>query len=66
MEWLQERTRVPTVAIVPLIQHALPEEDTLHHRAEPVVGHVNIALIVYPMRAISMSLILLSTSMGCP
>lgn len=48
MEWLQERTRVSTVAIVPLVRHALPEEDTLHHRAERAVGHVNIALIVYP------------------
>jgi adenosylcobyric acid synthase len=26
----------------------LPEEDTLHHRAQPIVGHVNIALIAYP------------------
>jgi adenosylcobyric acid synthase len=48
MEWLQERTGIPTVAIVPLIPHALPEEDTLHHRAQPIVGHVNIALIAYP------------------
>lgn len=48
MEWLQDRTGVPTVAIVPLIPHALPEEDTLHHRAQPIVGHVNIALIAYP------------------
>ncbi len=48
MEWLQDRTGVPTVAIVPLVPHALPEEDTLHHRAQPIVGHVNIALIAYP------------------
>src|SRR4030095_12104650 len=33
-EWLQEQTGIPTVAIVPLIQHSLPEEDTLHHRAQ--------------------------------
>jgi adenosylcobyric acid synthase len=48
MDWLRERTGVPTVAIVPLIHHALPEEDTLHHRAQPAAGQVNVALIVYP------------------
>lgn len=48
MAWLQERTGVPTVAVIPMIRHALPEEDTFHHRAEPMVGCVNIALIVYP------------------
>ncbi len=48
MEWLQERTGVPTVATIPMIDHALPEEDTLHHRADPIIGHVNIALIAYP------------------
>ena len=48
MQWLQERTGVPTVAIIPMVDHALPEEDTLHHRAEPVVGRVNIALVAYP------------------
>ncbi|HUI71044.1 MAG TPA: cobyric acid synthase [Spirochaetia bacterium] len=48
MEWLRARTGVPTVAVVPLIPHTLPEEDTLHHRAEPIVGHMNIALLVYP------------------
>ena len=48
MDWLRERTGVPTVATVPMVDHTLPEEDTLHHRAQPVVGHVNIALIAYP------------------
>lgn len=48
MDWLKERTGIPTVACIPMIRHALPEEDTLHHRAEPVAGHCNIALIVYP------------------
>jgi len=48
MDWLQERTGVPTVAIVPLLRHQLPEEDTLHHRAQPVRGKINIALIAYP------------------
>ena len=48
MDWLREKTGVPTVAIIPLIRHALPEEDTLHHRDRPVDGNVNIALIAYP------------------
>jgi len=48
MDWLRERTGIPTVAIVPLIRHQLPEEDTLHHRAQPVHGKINIALITYP------------------
>ena len=48
MEWLQEKTGIPTVAIIPFIRHTLPEEDTLHHRAHSVEGAVNIALIAYP------------------
>ena len=48
MDWLKERTGVPTVAIVPMIKHALPEEDTLHHRSRAVDGAINIALLAYP------------------
>jgi len=48
MDWLKERTGVPTVAIIPLIRHSLPEEDTLHHRAQRIAGRTNIALIIYP------------------
>jgi adenosylcobyric acid synthase len=48
MDWLQDRTGVPTVAIIPMIRHVLPEEDTLHHRAQPITGQINIALIAYP------------------
>src|SRR5262249_18565835 len=48
MDWLQDRTGIPTVAIIPMVRHALPEEDTLHHRAEPHEGLINIALIAYP------------------
>jgi adenosylcobyric acid synthase len=48
MEWLHERTGVPTVAIVPMIQHALPEEDALHHRSTFQKRRINIALIAYP------------------
>lgn len=48
MDWLQERTGVKTVAIVPMIRHHLPEEDTLHHRAQRSRDKINIALISYP------------------
>jgi adenosylcobyric acid synthase len=57
MDWLRERTGVPTVAIVPMIRNTLPEEDTLHHAAQPAAGQVNVALtpalapgasVVYP------------------
>lgn len=48
MDWLQERTGVPTVAIIPMIRHRLPEEDAFHHRAEPNPETINIALLLYP------------------
>jgi adenosylcobyric acid synthase len=48
MDWLHERTGIPTVAIIPMIQHALPEEDTLRHRSQVLERQVNIALIAYP------------------
>jgi adenosylcobyric acid synthase len=48
MDWLQERTGIPTVAIVPLQRHTLPDEDAFHHHAEPVAGRTNLALVLYP------------------
>jgi adenosylcobyric acid synthase len=48
MELLEERTGIPTVAIVPMRRHALPEEDAFHYRGEPMAGRINIALIVFP------------------
>ena len=48
MDWLQARTGIPTVAIVPMLRHALPEEDAFHHRAAAVAGQINIALLLYP------------------
>ncbi|MEW6684301.1 MAG: cobyric acid synthase [Nitrospirota bacterium] len=48
MEWLQQRTDVPTVAVIPMIRHALPQEDAFPHRAELANGRINIALIIYP------------------
>jgi adenosylcobyric acid synthase len=45
---LEERTGIPTVAVVPMRRHALPEEDTFRHRGEPLPGRINIALLVFP------------------
>jgi adenosylcobyric acid synthase len=46
--WLQEKTGVPTVALVPYTRHALPEEDSFFHRAAYQADRTNIALVVYP------------------
>jgi adenosylcobyric acid synthase len=48
MDWLQAHTGIPTVAIVPMITHHLPEEDTLRHRGRPAAGSINLALLAYP------------------
>ena len=48
MDWLQAQTGVPTVGIVPMLRHHLPEEDAFHHAAAPVPGDANIALVLYP------------------
>ncbi len=48
MDWLQERTGVPTVAILPMIRHILPEEDSFTHRSNFDQKKINIALIMYP------------------
>ena len=48
MAWLYERTGIPTVALLPLVRHTLPEEDTLHHWAQPEAHQINLALVVYP------------------
>jgi adenosylcobyric acid synthase len=48
MELLEERTGIPTVAIVPMLRHALPEEDAFHYRGEPISGRINVALLVFP------------------
>ncbi|EDM66634.1 MAG: cobyric acid synthase [Moritella sp.] len=51
MDWLEDKTGVPTVANIHYFPHRLPEEDTLHHRAVYQRGHINIALIAYPYAA---------------
>lgn len=46
--WLEERTGVPIVAIVPLVRHVLPEEDAFVDHAAPGPGEVRLALVLYP------------------
>lgn len=46
--WLEQRTGVPVVAVVPHLRHALPEEDALHHRSRWREGELNLALLAYP------------------
>ena len=48
MEVLEKRTGIPTIAIVPMRRHALPEEDAFHYRGEPMPGSINVALLVFP------------------
>ncbi|BCX02709.1 MAG: cobyric acid synthase [Candidatus Roseilinea sp.] len=51
MDWLRERTGVPTVAIVPMIPHMLPEEDDIQaiaRRGAPCKAQVRLALLTYP------------------
>ncbi len=53
MDWLRDRTGIPTVAIVPMMRHTLPEEDNIaafsnHTRDAGGGRHVNIALIAFP------------------
>lgn len=53
MDWLRDRTGVPTVAIVPMTTHTLPEEDNiaamLRHTGNPDDDRqVKIALIAFP------------------
>lgn len=55
MDWLRERTGVPTVAVVPMLAHALPEEDdiaALAARADRLCPGeeraVRVAILAYP------------------
>ena len=48
MEQLERRTGIPTVAIVPMRRHALPEEDAFHHQGAPIPGRINVALLLFP------------------
>ncbi len=47
-EWLQARTGIRTVALVPYRRHLLPEEDAFFHRPKSRSGATRIALVLYP------------------
>jgi adenosylcobyric acid synthase len=47
-EWLQARTGIGTVALVPYRRHLLPEEDSFIHRAARRAKRMRLALILYP------------------
>jgi len=48
--WLQARTGIPTLAIIPMIPHLLPEEDNIAAitPSQDPAAQVRIALIAYP------------------
>lgn len=48
MDWLRERTGIPTVAIVPMIPNTLPEEDTFRHRSRPARRKINVVPLREP------------------
>ncbi|WP_040307470.1 cobyric acid synthase [Agarivorans albus] len=47
-EWLEEKTGIPIVAVIPWTEHQLPEEDNFFHRSVWQANCLNVALIVYP------------------
>lgn len=48
MEWLEEKTGIPTVANLPYYRHQLPEEDSFRLGRKWQRGKINVALIYYP------------------
>ncbi len=48
MDWLEEKTGIPTVANIPYYRHHLPEEDSFRLGSQWQRGKINIALIYYP------------------
>ncbi|MGB5443965.1 MAG: cobyric acid synthase [Psychromonas sp.] len=48
MDWLEEKTGIPTVANLPYYRHQLPEEDSFRLGSQWQRGKINIALIYYP------------------
>lgn len=51
MEWLEQKTGIPTVANLPYYRHHLPEEDSFRLGSKWQRGKINIALIYYPYAA---------------
>ncbi|TEW56222.1 cobyric acid synthase [Psychromonas sp. RZ22] len=48
MQWLEEKTGIPTVANLPYYRHQLPEEDSFRLGTTWQRGAINVALIYYP------------------
>lgn len=48
MDWLEEKTGIPTVANIPYYRHQLPEEDSFRLGSTWQRGAINVALIYYP------------------
>lgn len=48
MDWLEEKTGIPTVANLPYHRHHLPEEDSFRFGATWQHDAINVALIYYP------------------
>ncbi|MDN2662029.1 cobyric acid synthase [Psychromonas sp. 14N.309.X.WAT.B.A12] len=48
MDWLEEKTGIPTVANLPYHRHHLPEEDSFRLGTTWQYGAINVALIYYP------------------
>ncbi len=51
MDWLQEKTGIPTVANIPMYHHQLPEEDTFRQQGNFASDKKNVAIIHYPYSA---------------
>ncbi|WP_232784932.1 cobyric acid synthase [Psychromonas sp. MB-3u-54] len=51
MDWLEEKTGIPTVANLPYYRHQLPEEDSFRLGSQWQRGKINVALIYYPYAA---------------
>ena len=48
MDWLEEKTGIPTVANLPYYRHQLPEEDSFRLGTTWQRGKINIGIIYYP------------------
>lgn len=48
MQWLEDKTGIPTVANLPYYRHQLPEEDSFRLGTTWQRGKINIAILYYP------------------
>jgi len=47
-EWIEQKTGIAVVAVIPELSHQLPEEDQFHHQSSFTGTAINIGLIGYP------------------